>query len=248
MKYNFTNGQLTFQITEGERNNIEIIKTQLLYDLDWFAEQTREELIEETETFITTNIRIEILERIKLDIILNTKFSKYFYKEKCFYINDNGHISISSNSDLFQHFVYAYDMLGEIDQGTEIAQIILKLSIIDRMIKLINKDLNIDEHFIKKVNSLYPFKDMETYSNFIDYTKHFIIDPYIDYSYLFQRLKNENYIEAIQHKKFAKWMRDQNLMTEKNYNEIIEKDCFYSFDKSTNGNRENNFNMIFKLT
>src|SRR5699024_9801967 len=93
-----------------------------------------------------------------------------------------------------------------------------------------------------------PFREFENYEKFKTYIdrKH-IIDPYIDHSYLFQRLKYENFIEEIQHLKFSKWLLKNGFITEKIHQEISIKNGFYSLDKSKSGARINNFNNIFDI-
>lgn len=95
----------------------------------------------------------------------------------------------------------------------------------------------------------YPdlFKSHEIYFGFEKYVIKHIVDPYIDYSYLFQRLLHEKLIHKFKLKDYAEWIWKRNLISEKTYNLILDKNGFYSLGKSTTPERENNFNNIFNI-
>jgi hypothetical protein len=90
------------------------------------------------------------------------------------------------------------------------------------------------------------FKSNLVYKNFINYTSKHIIEPYRDYSYLFQRLKNEGLIYDMKHKKFIDWLLSEDFIKEKDYNDFIDSGGFRSYSKSYHVERENNFNNIFQ--
>ena len=94
---------------------------------------------------------------------------------------------------------------------------------------------------------IYPFKNRSDYTSFCSYTQLHIIDHYIDYSYLFQRLHTLKLIHRTTQKDFFKWLFDNKFIIEKYYNSFCEKGQFYSLRKSTTAERENNFNNLFKL-
>lgn len=96
--------------------------------------------------------------------------------------------------------------------------------------------------------NLYPefFKSNQIYEKFMTYSSNHIIEPYRDYSYLFQRLKKEELIFDVKHKKFIDWLISQNLITKKDYDIFIDNGGFRSYSKSYHVERENNFNNIFK--
>lgn len=102
-----------------------------------------------------------------------------------------------------------------------------------------------------KINSTdyFPdiFKSIEVYNSFQDYTNKFIIDPYNDYSYLFQRMLHENLIHKKTHFEYFDWLKDNKFINNKDYDKFYVKSNFVSINKSTSANRENNFNIIFKL-
>jgi hypothetical protein len=91
------------------------------------------------------------------------------------------------------------------------------------------------------------FKSGEVYGNFIKYIQVYIVEPYVDYSYLFQRMLNEKLIHRIKHKDFVEWLKENRLIKNKDYVAFFEKGGFYSLKKSTSVHRENNFNLIFKM-
>lgn len=90
------------------------------------------------------------------------------------------------------------------------------------------------------------FKSIDTYKSFIEYCKH-IIDPYKDFSYLFQRMLHEKLIHKKTHFEYFDWLKNNKFINDKDYDKFYVKSCFVSFNKSTSANRENNFNVIFSL-
>ncbi len=110
--------------------------------------------------------------------------------------------------------------------------------------KLENLKVTRNQDF-ENYEDIKPFRKIEYFQNFKTYINLYIIDPYIDHSYLFQRLKKENFIEKIEHLEFSKWLMNKRFISEKIYKEISIKNGFYSLDKSKSGARVNNFKNIF---
>lgn len=77
-----------------------------------------------------------------------------------------------------------------------------------------------------------------------DYLSQHVIEPYIDLSFIFQQLKAKEQIRPLTHLKFAKWLREENLITDKVYKKIFNKNGFRSLDKSTSINRQNNYQNL----
>jgi hypothetical protein len=115
------------------------------------------------------------------------------------------------------------------------------------------KDQSIEKHLLSRGNNSEVsknyfsdmFKSNDIYEKFINYTNKHIIEPYRDYSYLFQRLKKDELIYDMKHKKFIDWLLTQNLISKKDYNTFIDNGGFRSYSKSFHVERENNFNNIF---
>ncbi len=89
------------------------------------------------------------------------------------------------------------------------------------------------------------FKEKSTYKKFIKYVRKHIINAFIDYSFLFQKLKSYELIHNHTHFKYIDWLNESNLITEKDYEEFVKNAGFRSLDKSRSEQRENNFNNIF---
>ena len=100
---------------------------------------------------------------------------------------------------------------------------------------------------IVETNDFYPFEDIEKYNIFIEYVKLHIVEPYLDYSYLYQRLLERKFIKYIKQKDFMKWLFENDFINEKTFYSFDEKNQFYTLIKSTTPQRENNFNNLFKL-
>ena len=94
----------------------------------------------------------------------------------------------------------------------------------------------------------YPliFTSVDIYLKFIKYTSTNIIDYYIDYSYLKKRLEKLNLIHSIKDNEFMRILYEEmELISKKDYEEYSIKNKLSSLNKSSNTNRENNFNNIF---
>jgi hypothetical protein len=91
------------------------------------------------------------------------------------------------------------------------------------------------------------FKKEHTLIAFNKYCDRHIIDPYPDYSYLFQRLKHEKLIYHIKHFDFMTWLNDEGYISSKYFDIFINNESFRSLSKSYSKDRYNNFNFIFNL-
>lgn len=94
----------------------------------------------------------------------------------------------------------------------------------------------------------YPkiFKSGTVYNKFLAYTKKHIIDSYLDYSYLKKRLENDGLIHRTKDNDFMRMVyKENNLISEKRYEDYLIKGKLLSLNKSTSVQRENNFNNLF---
>ena len=94
----------------------------------------------------------------------------------------------------------------------------------------------------------YPnlFVSREVYDGFMKYVSNYIVEPYIDYSYLKKRLENEGLTHRITDKKFMLFIYEElNLISENTYMHFSEENKFRSLRKSYSTHRENNFNLVF---
>ncbi len=91
------------------------------------------------------------------------------------------------------------------------------------------------------------FNNSTSIEKFENYIKLHIVEPYVDYSYLYQRMLKENIISNTKHKDFANWLYDNKHINERVKDSIIEQNGFRSLNKSSSIQRENNFNNIFNI-
>jgi len=119
-----------------------------------------------------------------------------------------------------------------------------------KLFNTLKENIEIEEEKTKdKNNNLeleYPFIVLDAKELFLEYVSKHIIEPYVDYSYLFQRLLYQKIISHITHFQFINWLAENNHITESTKNIFLTKESFRSLKKSTSVNRENNFNTIFK--
>jgi hypothetical protein len=117
--------------------------------------------------------------------------------------------------------------------------------------KFISLYVGYNELLESKKESVNPYPQIfvstDVYNKFLTYTKKHIIDTYQDYGYLFQRLKHEKLIYDMKQKTFIDWLFEYGYINEKELDNIIIKECFYTLIKSSSAQRENNFNNVFDL-
>ncbi len=79
---------------------------------------------------------------------------------------------------------------------------------------------------------------------FHTFTQKYIIDYYADYSFLFQKMKskNENRLQNVKHKYFMEWLKTNNYISDKVYNDFISQETFST--KYNSAQRENNYNNV----
>lgn len=90
------------------------------------------------------------------------------------------------------------------------------------------------------------FREKDTYKQFIEYAKKHIINPFIDYSYLFQKLKELELVHNHPHFKYINWLRSNRFISDKDYEIFTNNAGFRSLKKSISEQRENNFVNIFE--
>lgn len=91
------------------------------------------------------------------------------------------------------------------------------------------------------------FKEKSTYKQFLKYIKKHIVNGFVDYSYLFQKMKQLELVFNHKHFKYIDWLNENNFITEKDYDEFVKNAGFRSLGKSYSEQRENNFSNIFNL-
>lgn len=112
-------------------------------------------------------------------------------------------------------------------------------------IKLGKNPVKVVDKSIKNPNPNI-FTDYYSYSCFKLYVEYFIVEPYVDFSYLFQRMKEEGYILRVKHRDFIYWLYKNNEITKQSFERFIEQGNFRSLKKAFSVQRENNFNNTFK--
>ena len=96
----------------------------------------------------------------------------------------------------------------------------------------------------------YPllFVSPKIYKRFLEYTSNYILDVYLDYSYLKKRMEHEKLIHRIKDNEFMRIAyEDMGLITEAIYQDYLIKNKLSSLDKSSTAARENNFNNLFNI-
>ena len=90
------------------------------------------------------------------------------------------------------------------------------------------------------------FESFDDFEKFLKYSENHIIDPFIDYSYLIQRMKKEKRIKYLIHREIMIWLKDNDFIKEQELDKMLKKGSFTALSKFSPGShRENNYNIIF---
>jgi|GEM_PF-3008750 len=115
-----------------------------------------------------------------------------------------------------------------------------------KLFKSLRRNTPSTQKKIEQSKTEHPFIVLNAKKLFDEYVSKYIIDLYIDYSYLFQRLLHEKFIIRLTHTQFMNWLMEKGYIDERKKNILLEKESFRSLTKSSSANRENNFNITFK--
>lgn len=91
------------------------------------------------------------------------------------------------------------------------------------------------------------FTEQIHYFNFKKYISSFIVDEYTDYSFLYRKMIGKKFIYYIKHKKFMKWLRKHEFITQRIFDKLDSCSSFKTLPKCYSVARENNFNKTFGL-
>jgi hypothetical protein len=188
------------------------------------------------------NYFIPFIQDISLEKEIRLTKLRIYYTKLIEAIDKNKEI-ISSNKSKVNHKVCANIINNKLED--------FKYNIETNLIEYLN-DLNSKESSPSNFELFdSPNKDifikLNTYESFLHYIENFIVEPYADISYLFQRLKHKKLIYNIKHLEFNNYLKKQGLISLKVYEDIDGKGAFRSLTKSTSNARENNFNKTFRI-
>ena len=79
--------------------------------------------------------------------------------------------------------------------------------------------------------------DNKTFTLFETFTKEHVIDPYVDFSFIFQQMKYNGYISDIKHVKFMNWLKENQFINDKEHADFIYQNSFRSLRKCAFGTR-----------
>lgn len=136
--------------------------------------------------------------------------------------------------------------------GTYFSKYLTKDYILERLVFKIN-----DDNLLSKYTFIRPylktnftpdtdfdsdiFKSKKGYLIFKDFSENYVIDQILDLGFIFQNLKNDNFIIPISHIQFADWLLEKKLLTDKNHTKIKENGGFGSLKKLSSDLRLNHY-------
>lgn len=85
--------------------------------------------------------------------------------------------------------------------------------------------------------SIFTGIDDKTFNLFKTFTKEHNIDPYIDFSFIFQQMKYNGYILDIKHVKFMDWLKEYKYINENEYSKFKIEKSLRSLKKCAFGTR-----------
>ena len=252
MKTQIRQGKIIVDVSQDELDQTEHIKNELKIELDEYLIYEREDIDISISSHLTKQGKLNQLSNLRHYIITELDYNPEY--RDVVYTNKNGFVEFD-NGSLFLLFANAYNLLDDIDQSRRVLRNILRAE----LVKWMFDNEYVDDRKIKfvlpkgsKQNNMelgiFPFKDLKYYNCFIEYInrKH-IIDYFIDFSYLFQRIKYEDFIYPIKHAQFIDWLKAEDFINDKQYSKFKEENGFRSLDKSHSNNRAVNFNTVFEI-
>jgi len=154
-------------------------------------------------------------------------------------INTNEYIL---NNDVFEKYGYNSGIYYEMKKYEK-----ENIHDFDEVMKLKDDKGKSEEELDNSSKPIFLFKKKIYYNYFLDYKNNYIIEPFVDYSYLFQRMLKEELISRITHIQFMEWLKENEFITPDEYSNLSVQGQFRSFSKSESKPRKNNFNITFKL-
>ncbi len=203
---------------------------------DWYGDEwiyatgffkTATNWIENTEGDLSKKLRLkDLLEELNRSTSALSKISYYWF--------ENSPLNAIQKEVILIHLRFNSSILGELNK--KYLQVFPDIFETELPQKEIPKNP-------------YPdlFKTYEVYECFMEYTKKHIVDPYSDYSYLYQRLLETKKIHLIKHKPFISWLCNEGFISERLKESFLDKTGLESLRNSRSAQRENNFNNIFNI-
>ena len=171
MKFNFSLHDPKFEFSnKWEKVEVNEYKKELLQTLQNHLESEYIEIQDLIENIYYSEIVMEVLEREKLNTKLNLAFNSFFYKAKCFYVDENRTACINENENIFNHF---YHVFAEKDKNNAraIACGIIRVSLIDFICKIIAtgkfERMLFPPEYNKQPFPNHIFKNFESYQLFL---------------------------------------------------------------------------------
>lgn len=96
------------------------------------------------------------------------------------------------------------------------------------------------------IDNPYPniFKPGIGFQVFQKYKEKYIVDPYLDHSFLFQSLKKRDLIYEVKQRKYIEWLCEKEFISPKQIEKFTSKGEFYVYGRCNAASRINNFNLI----
>lgn len=188
----------------------------------------------------TLNQFIEEAEKIKMDEATNIRNQKHSHLKNFEY----EFLKLKYGHYEKKEYLDYYSFFNGITPTVK-AKYFLYKDYLENEIRILEKESIKEQEFNKSIQ-LY-FSNKTSYNNFIKYTELHIIEPYVDFSYLFQRMKSEQMILKTKQLDFINWLFENEYIKEKTKDLCLQNRGFRSLNKSSSINRENNFNNVFNL-
>jgi hypothetical protein len=112
--------------------------------------------------------------------------------------------------------------------------------------------LNIEKLIKEEGNNKNTFQDVfegiddSAFKLFKKFINRHYLDPYTDFSFIFQYMKKDGYIGDLKHKVFIKWLYENNYIKEKDFQKFMEKSGFRAYSKLNDSSRLNTYLEIKK--
>jgi hypothetical protein len=238
--------ELKIKVSQNELKILDAFKNEMLHLLDDYKENCLSIIDNHLHPYLNDYAKMNELQKMKKDAFESSEFEISFLNV----ITLNYPKVEFLNEDLFLKFAWFTNLIDDDQVAVSKIKDYLFVHFINlHLNEYENGGLNAQKIVFQfpKDNDIYPFKDIEKYNIFLEYVKLHIIEPYLDFSYLYQRLLEKEFIKYIKQKDFINWLFENDFINEKMFKSFYTKGQFYSLKKATTPQRENNFNNLFKL-
>jgi hypothetical protein len=183
-----------FELNQFEKELIEKFRIDISPLLGDHLIYEREIILDHLDLYITPNLKVMALEKLKLQMLNHSAFCEITYKQKVFYLDGNNEPQITDNENDFLHFAYRTMLVHDQDNAINIAYKTIEMKLVDRLIMFETQPTPIKTTLI---NDIYNSRGQKGFyylaNNFPDNIK---IGVTVKFSIIYKLLNKDKYTKS----------------------------------------------------